>query len=45
MSGKIWVGRTSMPAGRVGESASLGLTKNLQRLGFETDRLKNGTPA
>lgn len=45
MSGKIWVGRTSMPAGRAGESASHGLTENLQRLGFETDRLKTGTPA
>ncbi|KAH7835643.1 hypothetical protein Vadar_028282 [Vaccinium darrowii] len=45
MSGKIWVGRTSMPAGRAGESASLGLTENLQQLGFETDRLKTGTPA
>ncbi|XP_008237885.1 PREDICTED: tRNA uridine 5-carboxymethylaminomethyl modification enzyme MnmG [Prunus mume] len=45
MSGKIWVGRTSMPAGRAGESASLGLTENLQHLGFETDRLKTGTPA
>ncbi|XVE86491.1 hypothetical protein DITRI_Ditri18aG0038100 [Diplodiscus trichospermus] len=45
MSGKIWVGRTSMPAGRAGESASHGLTENLQRIGFETDRLKTGTPA
>ncbi|XP_057496214.1 uncharacterized protein LOC130781153 isoform X2 [Actinidia eriantha] len=45
MSGKIWVGRTSMPAGRAGESASHGLTENLMRLGFETDRLKTGTPA
>ncbi|MCD7450164.1 hypothetical protein HAX54_003945 [Datura stramonium] len=45
MSGKIWIGRTSMPAGRAGESASVGLTENLQRLGFETDRLKTGTPA
>lgn len=45
MSGKIWVGRTSMPAGRAGESASHGLTENLQRLGFETDRLKTGTPS
>ncbi|KAF5960681.1 hypothetical protein HYC85_001890 [Camellia sinensis] len=45
MSGKIWVGRTSMPAGRAGESASHGLTENLQLLGFETDRLKTGTPA
>ncbi|KAK8948022.1 hypothetical protein KSP40_PGU007124 [Platanthera guangdongensis] len=45
MSGKIWVGRTSMLAGRAGESASLGLTESLQNLGFETDRLKTGTPA
>lgn len=45
MSGKIWVGRNSMSAGRAGESASEGLTENLQRLGFETDRLKTGTPA
>ncbi|XP_010527068.1 PREDICTED: uncharacterized protein LOC104804457 [Tarenaya hassleriana] len=45
MSGKIWVGRRSMPAGRAGESASQGLTENLQRLGFETDRLKTGTPS
>ncbi|KAI3448832.1 hypothetical protein Pfo_005497 [Paulownia fortunei] len=45
MSGKIWVGRTSMPAGRAGESASHGLTENLQQFGFETDRQKTGTPA
>ncbi|XP_020110136.1 uncharacterized protein LOC109725389 isoform X1 [Ananas comosus] len=45
MSGKIWVGRASMSAGRAGESASHGLTENLQHLGFETDRLKTGTPA
>ena len=45
MNGKIWVGRSSMSAGRAGESASQGLTENLQNLGFETDRLKTGTPA
>lgn len=45
MSGKIWVGRKSMAAGRAGESASYGLTERLQQLGFETDRLKTGTPA
>eukprot|EP01018_Ginkgo_biloba_P019148 Gb_14800 [translate_table: standard] len=45
MNGKIWVGRASMSAGRAGESASQGLTENLQVLGFETDRLKTGTPA
>ncbi|GAB2287228.1 hypothetical protein Dimus_021610 [Dionaea muscipula] len=45
MSGKIWVGRTSMSAGRAGEPASHGLTEHLQNLGFEIDRLKTGTPA
>jgi tRNA uridine 5-carboxymethylaminomethyl modification enzyme len=45
MNGKIWVGRSSMSAGRAGESASQGLTENLQGFGFETDRLKTGTPA
>lgn len=45
MNGKIWVGRSSMSAGRAGESASEGLTENLQNFGFETDRLKTGTPA
>eukprot|EP00238_Polyblepharides_amylifera_P012739 CAMPEP_0196592098 /NCGR_PEP_ID=MMETSP1081-20130531/71736_1 /TAXON_ID=36882 /ORGANISM="Pyramimonas amylifera, Strain CCMP720" /LENGTH=682 /DNA_ID=CAMNT_0041915677 /DNA_START=124 /DNA_END=2172 /DNA_ORIENTATION=- len=45
MNGKIWVGRNAMPAGRAGEAPSLGLTEDLQRLGFETDRLKTGTPA
>ena len=45
MNGQIWVGRATMSAGRAGESASTGLTENLIALGFETDRLKTGTPA
>jgi len=45
LGGKIWVGNKSMPAGRAGEFAAVGLTETLQRLGFETDRLKTGTPA
>ncbi|XP_057854510.2 uncharacterized protein LOC131064396 isoform X1 [Cryptomeria japonica] len=45
MNGKIWIGRACMSAGRAGESASQGLTENLQSLGFETDRLKTGTPS
>lgn len=45
MNGQIWVGRASMSAGRAGEAASTGLTENLVGLGFETDRLKTGTPA
>lgn len=35
----------SMSAGRAGEAASTGLTDRLVQLGFETDRLKTGTPA
>jgi len=45
LGGIIWVGNKSMPAGRAGEFAAVGLTETLQRLGFETDRLKTGTPA
>lgn len=45
LGGIIWVGNKSMPAGRAGEFAALGLTETLNRLGFETGRLKTGTPA
>lgn len=45
MNGRIWVGRHSMPAGRAGEAPAEGLTEALVGLGFETDRLKTGTPA
>ncbi len=45
LGGCIWVGNKSMPAGRAGEFAAVGLTETLQKLGFETDRLKTGTPA
>ena len=44
-NGRIWVGRTSLPAGRAGEAPSEGLTEALEKLGFETGRLKTGTPA
>ncbi|MGB3641743.1 MAG: tRNA uridine-5-carboxymethylaminomethyl(34) synthesis enzyme MnmG [Rivularia sp. (in: cyanobacteria)] len=45
LGGRIWVGNKSMAAGRAGEFAAVGLTETLQRLGFETGRLKTGTPA
>ncbi|PZD71251.1 tRNA uridine 5-carboxymethylaminomethyl modification enzyme MnmG [Acaryochloris thomasi RCC1774] len=45
LGGRIWVGNKSMPAGRAGEFAAEGLTETLQQLGFETGRLKTGTPA
>ena len=45
LGGTIWVGDRSMAAGRAGEFAATGLTTALNRLGFETGRLKTGTPA
>ncbi|MBF1999596.1 MAG: tRNA uridine-5-carboxymethylaminomethyl(34) synthesis enzyme MnmG [Synechococcales cyanobacterium C42_A2020_086] len=45
LGGRIWVGNKSMVAGRAGEFAAEGLTETLNRLGFETGRLKTGTPA
>ncbi len=45
LGGRIWVGNKSMPAGRSGEQAAEGLTESLNALGFETSRLKTGTPA
>ncbi len=45
LGGRIWVGDKSMEAGRAGEFAATGLTETLNNLGFETGRLKTGTPA
>ena len=45
LGGKIWIGSQSMSAGRAGEFAAVGLTDTLNRIGFETGRLKTGTPA
>lgn len=45
LGGCIWIGGKSMSAGRAGEFAAVGLTDTLNRLGFETGRLKTGTPA
>jgi tRNA uridine 5-carboxymethylaminomethyl modification enzyme len=45
LGGCIWIGSKSMPAGRAGEFAAVELTETLNQLGFETGRLKTGTPA
>ena len=45
LGGRIWIGNKSMEAGRSGEFAAVGLTETLNNLGFETGRLKTGTPA
>lgn len=44
LSGVIHIGEQRIPAGRVGEKASLGLSQTLKRLNFAVDRLKTGTP-
>ena len=44
LSGTIHIGERKIPAGRMGEARSEGITENLASLGFKTMRLKTGTP-
>ncbi|MEQ8345714.1 MAG: tRNA uridine-5-carboxymethylaminomethyl(34) synthesis enzyme MnmG [Sneathiellaceae bacterium] len=44
LSGLIHIGEERIPAGRMGESPSLGLSGTLNRAGFALGRLKTGTP-
>lgn len=44
LNGKIHIGEKSFGGGRTGESASFGITEQLQSLGFESGRMKTGTP-
>ena len=44
LSGTIHIGDRKIPAGRMGEARSEGITENLISLGFRTMRLKTGTP-
>lgn len=44
MQAKILVGSSVTKSGPDGEKASFGLSKQLRELGFETSRLKTGTP-
>jgi tRNA uridine 5-carboxymethylaminomethyl modification enzyme len=44
LNGLIHIGEETIPAGRVGEKASLGLSQTLARFGFALGRLKTGTP-
>jgi len=44
LSGLIHIGEKKIPAGRVGEAPSLGLSKTLRQAGFQVGRLKTGTP-
>ncbi|KAM3160373.1 Mitochondrial Translation Optimization [Lachancea thermotolerans] len=45
LSAEIHIGAKSIPAGRIGEGASYGLSKTLDEAGFKLGRLKTGTPA
>ncbi len=45
LRGLIHLGDRKIPAGRVGEEPSLGLSATLQRFGVGLGRLKTGTPA
>ena len=44
LSGVIHIGDRKVLAGRMGESASIGMTEYLRTVGFRTMRLKTGTP-
>ncbi|MDR6755884.1 tRNA uridine 5-carboxymethylaminomethyl modification enzyme [Mycoplana sp. BE70] len=45
LRGMIHIGHETVPAGRVGEKPSVGLSDTLARLGVNLGRLKTGTPA
>ncbi|WP_152046462.1 tRNA uridine-5-carboxymethylaminomethyl(34) synthesis enzyme MnmG [Aureimonas psammosilenae] len=45
LSGLIHIGDRRIPAGRMGEDPSLGLSGTFRRLGLTLGRLKTGTPA
>jgi len=44
LRGLIHIGESQVEAGRAAEPASIGLSHNLTKLGFELARLKTGTP-
>jgi tRNA uridine 5-carboxymethylaminomethyl modification enzyme len=44
LNGVIHIGEKRLGGGRVGEAAASGITEQLVALGFESDRLKTGTP-
>jgi tRNA uridine 5-carboxymethylaminomethyl modification enzyme len=44
LNGLIHIGEKQIQAGRRGEPAAIGLTQSLNDAGFETGRLKTGTP-
>lgn len=45
LSGEIHIGMKCIPAGRIGEPPTYGLSETLKSAGFKLGRLKTGTPA
>ena len=45
MNGIMYVGKVQNKGGRASEPASYGLSKQLEKIGFEVERMKTGTPA
>ena len=45
LNGLMHCGKTQIPGGRTSEPASHGITEQLVSQGFQTDRMKTGTPA
>ncbi|MGN0211304.1 MAG: tRNA uridine-5-carboxymethylaminomethyl(34) synthesis enzyme MnmG [Muribaculaceae bacterium] len=44
LNGLMHIGRTMFVGGRISEPAAHGITEQLMQIGFETDRMKTGTP-
>ena len=44
LNGLVHIGTSQTPSGRAGELASVGLANQLKEIGFETGRMKTGTP-
>ena len=45
LNGLMHIGRSQVEGGRIGESASYRLSDQIRNFGFETGRMKTGTPA
>lgn len=44
LNGIIHIGEKKISGGRIGEDSSFGITETLVKLGFNSDRMKTGTP-